>query len=165
MSHATKKAIYRKHLKRGAAVFAAYAVIVVVSAVAYPSVRFAKPVKIAPDIVMSDGGAVFKGQQDFFGWPFRFLVVREEADRPWNADGVSRMRIVAVRFGWLAMALNLSAIIATYCLIHLIGRIAKDRRVRWPQIAVSMICVATLANVIRLHDREYLEPIPIYEDE
>ena len=165
MSDVAKRAAWRKHVKRLFAIFVVYAVTVLLSGVAHPSVRLAKSVKIDADVRMSTGGDIFQGDQSFFGWPIRFLTLRREADRPIGSEGTRQMRIVTARFGWRALAINASSITSIYCLVVIVSRVAMSHRFSMQGAVVSVICLGALSNVWRLRDREFLEPIAIYEDE
>jgi hypothetical protein len=132
----------RPHLTGCAILLYVYSVVVLSCGTSYPSVRFANPERIGPNWLSAGSGEIYQGARAVFGWPLEFLSWREEAELPISSGERSRMRIVAVSLSWLALGLNLTAVLAVYALVASVWQLGQRRS--WQGLLIAAVSVAFL---------------------
>jgi hypothetical protein len=153
----------RPHLTGCAILLYVYSVVVLSCGTSYPSVRFANPERIGPNWLSAGSGEIYQGARAVFGWPLEFLSWREEAELPISSGERSRMRIVAVSLSWLALGLNLTAVLAVYALVASVWQLGQRRS--WQGLLIAAVSVAFLIGVAFLSQDTFLKPIPVYPDD
>jgi hypothetical protein len=100
---------------------------------------------------------IYPGQQSYVGWPLRWLVYREEAEEP---SPYAPLRLVQAKFSVIALALDLTGLIALVILGVQLSQTLRGSAFTWRRGVLMLICLAIVISIVPLTQYDFVGDIP-----